>query len=859
MTEVVSIGSDCVRVKASQIGTIPVTTIGGKTRLLRPMITANVDFEISFNLHSSQLAETLNILQALFKNRFEKDISQDFLNSVVEREGVKFDLTSLSSHRETLLLPQALRAVRVKKMIEIFGLLQVTKEYLYFQPMANFGSRKVKKFALVSSSGSVTTNQMSYKLKDTCVEFLFPAGKNLLIQLASKADRDLLLSCLGPGCSPLLSVASLDVSAKLPGLETARELWRVNAISNYAYLMYLNFCSGRSVNDIGQYPVLPWTVVKGETFDLHNSDSFRDLSVPVAATNRLKLDQCRERAQHMPLSERFLFGSFYSNPAFVLYFLIRKFPECHLRLHGGHFDHTARLFTSVETAWQAVTEHGSVTMELIPEFYSDWDSASSWLENSPALTLIPEVTLPPWASSSRDFVIKMRCALESKHVSENLNAWIDLVFGVKSRGRQICLDNNNLFHPICYLQDAEGDVVQYCRDHDVRKDIVLLQSQEFGHVPKQLFVTESHPLRDLSLWKEERASLKYYEDGNGKESWRTEILNALVTMDPKKTTPKIPPSTSKAVSKAAVISVDKRSSWTFGGFSVTDFALGKSGDSVVVTKEGYLVSTFNDKRWRVSLNCINSITPFSDVFLCTDSVSGQIHRVSPTEGLLLSKRVHYSEVSCCVVLNDKLGVSGSRDQTVCVFELDELEPIHILEAHFASVQRIARVEAMSFLSADAKGLVAFWDLDKNQNSPIFMTYTSNNPIVSLHAVTDRALAVDSHGVMFLIDIHTGSILWRLSEVQLKYAYFPVGDDSSTVFGIAESSIHAFKITVGKGLAEVNVSGQVETPSHAKIAASSNSALLLSQDNCLQVLSVRNKYYNLALRILTIIVSLISLG
>ena len=849
--EIVSLGSDCIRVKGSQIGTIPVTTIGGKTRLLKPTVMTNIHFEISCSVHSSQMPEILGIMHAA-----EKDTSHENVNSLMAKRNVPFDLTSLSSHRESLLLSHPLCVVRVKKMIEISGLLQISRQYMYFQPMASFGSRKVKKFALKNAlGGSVTTNQMSYKLRDTCVEFMFPSGKNLLIQFVSKPDRDLLLSSLGPGCSPLLTVASLDMSSSLPAVDIVKELWRTSAISNFDYLMYLNFCSGRSVNDIGQYPILPWTVseLSSPAFDLQRAEMYRDLSVPVAATNTARLEQCRARAEHMPINERFLFGSFYSNPAFVLYFLIRKFPECHLRLHGGHFDHTARLFTSVKAAWQAVAESGSATMELIPEFYSEWDSASSWLENLPALTHVPPVTLPPWASSSRDFVIKMRCALESRHVSENLHHWIDLVFGVKSRGRNICFDNHNLFHPICYLQDAEGDVVRYCREHDVKKEIVLLQSQEFGHVPRQLFVAEPHPPRDLNLWRPERSEENFYESGTGgKESWRNEVLNAFskipkaVPLEIKLEDDNTASANAIALGKGCGVAVDKRS-WTFGGHKVTDFALNKSsGDSVAVTADGFLVSTLNDTKWRVSVNRLNSITPSpigESFYLCTDSRTGHIHSVSPTEGLVFSKQVHSGGgVNCCIILNDSLlGVSGGHDQTCCVFRISDFELLHVLDAHSAPVVALAPLGNSRFVSADSKGMLASWDLEKSHSDPLILVPVTNNiSVTCLHAANGRAVVTDISGAMILVDIETSFIVWRHCESNVRFAYFPILHDNYTIFGVCDTNVKAFRLGTANGVSQLTISGQANLSSPVKIDASTNRSLVLTSDNSLQVLSVKNK-------------------
>lgn len=41
--------------------------------------------------------------------------------------------------------------------------------------------------------------------------------------------------------------------------------WRKGELSNYEYLMVINTYSGRSFNDISQYPVFPWVLKDYET------------------------------------------------------------------------------------------------------------------------------------------------------------------------------------------------------------------------------------------------------------------------------------------------------------------------------------------------------------------------------------------------------------------------------------------------------------------------------------------------------------------------------------------------------------------------------------------------------------------
>lgn len=60
---------------------------------------------------------------------------------------------------------------------------------------------------------------------------------------------------------------------------------------------------------------------------------------------------------------------------------------------------------------------------------------------------VNHVNLPPWARNDpRLFVLIHRQALESEQVSQMLCQWIDLVFGLKQKGKS-AIQAINVFHP----------------------------------------------------------------------------------------------------------------------------------------------------------------------------------------------------------------------------------------------------------------------------------------------------------------------------------------------------------------------------------------------------------------------------
>jgi len=79
--------------------------------------------------------------------------------------------------------------------------------------------------------------------------------------------------------------------------------------------------------------------------------------------------------------------------------------------------------------------------------------------------------------------------LESKYVSENINDWIDLIFGCKQRGAA-AVEAMNVFIHLTYDGEVDVDAIT---DPTLR-DATISQINNFGQTPKMLFV-RPHPKR----------------------------------------------------------------------------------------------------------------------------------------------------------------------------------------------------------------------------------------------------------------------------------------------------------------------------------------------------------------------------
>ncbi|XP_074031053.1 protein FAN [Leptinotarsa decemlineata] len=275
--------------------------------------------------------------------------------------------------------------------------------------------------------------------------------------------------------------------------------WQNGVISNYDYLLYINSLGDRTVNDLTQYPVFPWIISNytSRELDLDDCANYRDLSKPVGALNSTRLLRLLERYNEMP-DPKFLYGSHYSTPGFVLYYLARLYPHYVLCLQSGRFDHPDRMFNAVADAYKNCLSNMSDFKELIPEFY-DVAEGGKFLLNNMGINFgyrhnnvkVGDVQLPPWAQSPSDFVNILREALESDIVSKNLHNWIDLIFGYKQKGEE-AVKANNLFYHLCYEGAVDLDSIPDLNE----RHALEVQIMEFGQIPKQVFKVP-HPRRKL--------------------------------------------------------------------------------------------------------------------------------------------------------------------------------------------------------------------------------------------------------------------------------------------------------------------------------------------------------------------------
>jgi factor associated with neutral sphingomyelinase activation len=245
-------------------------------------------------------------------------------------------------------------------------------------------------------------------MRHVALELVFKNKESLLISFETERIRDEVYT-------KLHQQSSLKANAA-PSLREMTEKWVSKEIDNYEYLTFLNQQAGRSRNDVTQYPVFPWIIKEWDEYELDLDDPsiYRDLSKPMGAQNPSRLEKFRIRYEEMPEEVeggKFMYGTHYSTPGYVIYFIVRSQPQLMLRLQNGKFDSPDRMFFSIERTWTSALNSHSDVKELIPEFFEE---ASDFLNNSghdfgvrQNGEPVDDVELPNWAMDADEFLEKV--------------------------------------------------------------------------------------------------------------------------------------------------------------------------------------------------------------------------------------------------------------------------------------------------------------------------------------------------------------------------------------------------------------------------------------------------------------------
>lgn len=306
------------------------------------------------------------------------------------------------------------------------------------------------------------------------------------------------------------------------------EKWINGEISNFEYIMHLNVMSGRTFNDLTQYPIFPWILSQfgmAQRPSLDSSESFRDLTKPIGALNSERLNGLISKFNKMKRHNKkpYLYDRGMSNVTAVCTYLLRLEPftsEYVDTILDSKPLKPEEFFNSIPQTFSCVTNNNGDYRELIPEFFfmpevmmnlnhidfGDLDHSDN-SEQEPG-----NVELPNWTQSAFEFIYLHRKALESDYVSSMLNHWIDLIWGFKQRGDE-ALHAYNVFNPMMYddIWNDNHNLNELLPRSEIETNLLYI-----GQVPPQLF-KEQHPQKkkiNFSNFLEDKVYLNSCTNGH---------------------------------------------------------------------------------------------------------------------------------------------------------------------------------------------------------------------------------------------------------------------------------------------------------------------------------------------------------
>ena len=148
----------------------------------------------------------------------------------------------------------------------------------------------------------------------------------------------------------------------------------------------------------------------------------------------------------------------------------------------------------MEYSYQCCTSDLSDVRELTPEFYCCpeilLNQNNLQMGKTQEGVLVNDVELPEWCQGDPyRYVVQLRRAFESDYVSQNLQHWLDLIFGYRQTGRE-AEKALNVFYYLTYEDKVDWDAI---RDEKLRIGTEA-QIINYGQTPQQLFV-QPHPTR----------------------------------------------------------------------------------------------------------------------------------------------------------------------------------------------------------------------------------------------------------------------------------------------------------------------------------------------------------------------------
>ncbi|KAL0964146.1 hypothetical protein UPYG_G00319740 [Umbra pygmaea] len=375
-------------------------------------------------------------------------------------------------------------------------------------------------------------------------------------------------------------------------------------------------------------------------------------------------------------------------------------------------DVAERMFHSVKKEWDSASKDNmSDVRELIPEFYYLPDflvNANNFklgcMEDG---TTLGDVLLPPWAKGdAQEFIRVHREALESEYVSSHLHLWIDLIFGHRQQG-PAAVEACNTFHPYFYAKRTRKTGGQTVPTDPLIKSTIQGYINNFGQVPKQLF-TKPHPTR-ISSKKEGSAPAQptpfFYKLDKLKPSFQ-----------PLKELPGGSVGQVVCVDKEVLVVEKNRllipplwDTYFSWGFPDKSCSFGQyNTDKTFAVCES--VCDWGEMLCAACPNQTTIVTAGTSYVVCVWDVFTSKDKL--THMKLRQALYGHTDAVTCLAVSEVHGVivSGSRDLTCILWDLEDLSYVTQLAGHEASITALAINDLTGEIASCAGPFLYLWTM-----------------------------------------------------------------------------------------------------------------------------------------------------
>ena len=316
--------------------------------------------------------------------------------------------------------------------------------------------------------------------------------------------------------------------------------WENGEIDNDQYLLYLNKYSGRSYNDINQYPIFPWVTLNQNFINENNKLKENDIiyrnmkyfmfTQTEEGRNLAKKDYINSLIDDQKNPTHFRFH--YSTGGYILLYLMRILPfmDEHIRLQENNFDSPNRMVYNLNEILKVVIDSKDIR-ELIPEFFTSIEyflnlnfvyfgkrESDKEIVNN---IIVPQINL--YRQKIENFIYFNKVFLNNNTnltLNKNIllekckiNKWIDLVFGYEQYPKDIN-KYNALTKYSNRLSFSLLNSLNKLKSKKLDNNIILkkmtskkLRILYFGQTPEQMF-TKKH-CKYNSDWKENALNKDY--------------------------------------------------------------------------------------------------------------------------------------------------------------------------------------------------------------------------------------------------------------------------------------------------------------------------------------------------------------